>query len=109
MNYQHKELAQGRWFEFSLAEQMANIGAEIGRAINWRKKNNLEYSHKAFFRGLELLSLTIDDPKNRNYRLKELCRLYEVLVDYFVGNNQYKSTDKLMEKYFFAFNYAANR
>ena len=107
MNYQHKELAQGRWFEFNLMEQMANIGAEIGRAINWRKKNKMEYSQKAFLRGLELLSLTIDDPKNCNHRLKELCRLYEVLGDYFIGENEYKSSDELWEKYFHAFNYAA--
>lgn len=106
MNYQHKELASGKWFEFSLIHQLSNIGAEIGRAINWRKKGNKEYSEKSFFRGLELLSLTIDDPKNKNHRLKELCRLYEMLGDYFIGNNEYKSTDKQWEKYFYQFNYA---
>ena len=107
MNYQHKELANGRWFKLNLIEQMANIGAEIGRAINWRKKNNLEYSEKAFFRGLELLSLTIDDPKNNNHRLKELCRLYEILGDFFVGKNEYKTTSESLRKYFYQFNYAA--
>jgi len=106
MNYQHKELANEKWFEYSLIEQMANIGAEIGRAINWRRKNNLEYSKKAFFRGLELLSLTIDDPKNKNHRLKELCRLYEVLGDYFFGKNEYNSNNVFFEKYFYQFNYA---
>lgn len=108
MNYQHKELVQGRWFEFSLFEQLANIGAEIGRAIKWRKKGSLEYSQKAFFRGLELLSLTIDDPKNTNHHLKELCRLYETLGDYFVGDNQYQSSDALWEKYFYYFNQLAS-
>lgn len=107
MNYQHKNLANGRWFEFNLLEQMANIGAEISRSLNWRKKGDLEYSQQAFFRGLELLSLTIDDPKNKNHRLKELCRLYEVLGDYFFGNNQYSSTPESFEKYFYQFNYAA--
>ncbi|MFH1610936.1 MAG: hypothetical protein ABIA91_03545 [Patescibacteria group bacterium] len=109
MNYQHKELANGKWFEFSLIDQLSNIGTEIGRAINWRKKDNKEYSQKSFFRGLELLSLTIDDPKNRNHRLKEFCRLYEMLGDYFIGDNQYKSTDELWEKYFYQFNYAARK
>jgi hypothetical protein len=107
MNYQHKELASGRWFEFSLVEQLANVGAEVGRAINWRKKGNNEQSQSAFFRGLELLSLSIDDPKNRSHRLRELCRLYEVLGDYFVGDNLYGSTDKKWEDYFNFFNLAA--
>lgn len=107
MNYQHKELADGRWFKFSLIEQMANIGAEIGRAINWKNKANMEYGRLAFERSLELLWLTIEDKKNRGPKLKELCRLKEVLGDYFIGENQYKSSDKLWEKYFYPFNYAA--
>jgi len=28
----HKELAAGKWFKLSLAEQMANIGSEVSRA-----------------------------------------------------------------------------
>jgi hypothetical protein len=109
MNYQHKHLANGRWFELNLMEQLANVGAEIGRAINWRKKGNRQYSEQAFFRGLELLSLTIDDPKNKNHRLKELCRLKETLGDYFMGDNQYKSSDESWNKYFYQYNYAARR
>lgn len=72
MDYQHKNLTHGQWFELNLMQQMSNIGAEIGRAIDWRKKNNSEYSKQAFFRGLELLNLTIDDPKNSGIKLKEL-------------------------------------
>lgn len=109
MNYQHKNLASGRWFEFSLAEQMANIGAEVGRAINWRKKGNAEYSKLAFYRALELLSLTIDDPKNHGGRLKELCRLYEILGDYFMGVNEYNSSDEFFEKYFYPFSFTVRR
>ena len=33
MNLAHKDLAGGRWFEFSLLEQMANIGSEVERAM----------------------------------------------------------------------------
>lgn len=106
MNYQHKQLAEGRWLKLSLIEQLANVGTEVGRAINWREKNNKDYSNKAFERALELLELTIDDTKNR-FRLKELTRVYEALVDYFIGDNQYASSDKLWQKYFHAFNYAA--
>lgn len=106
VEYQHKDLAAGRWFEISCIEQLANVGADVGRAINWRKKGDSERSQSAFYRALELLSLSIDDPKNKD-RLKELTRLYEVLVDYFAGDNEYGSSDKLMENYFYFFNAAA--
>ena len=59
-----------------------------------------------FERALELLSLTIDDKKNIK-RLKELTRVYETLADYFVFENQYNSSDKLWQNYFFAFNWVA--
>ena len=31
--FQHQSLAEGRWFTLSLAEQLANIGSEVSRAI----------------------------------------------------------------------------
>ena len=41
MEYQHKELAAGRWAQMSLAEQMLNIGSEVSRANRWKAKGNL--------------------------------------------------------------------
>ena len=101
---QHKDLALGRWQKFSLLEQMANIGAEVGRAINWKNRNE-ENSKMAFERGLELLDLTIIDPKNKK-RLKELLRVRETLADYFYFDNIYGSSDEKWNNYFYAFNYA---
>jgi hypothetical protein len=109
MSYQHKELAQGRWFELNLVEQLANIGSEVERAILWRDKDE-EHSKKAFYRALELLELTLRDKKNRKYSLlKELCRLKEVLIDFFYGDNKFSSSDELIRKYFYAFAYMARR
>ena len=71
MRFQHKELSQGKWQKMSLIEQMANIGSEVERAINWKNKNDKEYSRMAFERALELIDLTISDGKNR-WRLKEI-------------------------------------
>ena len=105
MNYQHKELAAGRWFKLFFVEQIANTGVEFFRTINYRDKDS-EYSQAAFERGLELLDLTIDDPKNKK-RLKELLRLREMLVDYFCFDNIYSSSDEKWNNYFYAFNYAA--
>ena len=106
MNFQDQKLAQGRWFKLTLIEQMANVGSEVFRAINWRKKNDEKYARLAFERVLELIDLTTLDPKNRN-RLKEILRCRELFCDFFVGNNQYHSTDVSWNKYFFSFNYAA--
>lgn len=106
MNYQHKNLANGGWFELSFPEQMANIGSEVFRTINWKNKGNAEYGKMAFERALELLELTISDERNQK-RLRELARLYEALADYFAFDNEYKSSDESWKRYFFAFNYLA--
>jgi hypothetical protein len=103
----HKNLTKEKWQKLSFEEQMANVGAEIGRAINWREKDP-ERSRACFDRGLELLDLTIEDPKNHaRPRLKELCRLREILADYFYFDNSYKSTDQQWNSYFMNFNYLA--
>ena len=102
----HKSLASGRWFKLSLVEQLANVGSDVERTIKWKKKGDAEYSQKAFERALELLDLTVADPKNK-WRLREVLRVREALVDYFMVDNQYASTDELWQKDFFQFNYAA--
>ena len=102
----HKGLSPERWYKFSLMEQLANVGADVGRTINWRNKDNPENSKMAFERALELIDLTVSDPKNRK-RLKEILRVREALVDYFMFDNEYSSSDKLWEDYFYNYNYAA--
>jgi hypothetical protein len=106
MTIEHKQYAAGRWFELPFLEQMANIGGEIERTLNWRKKGNADYSCRAFERALELLDLTIGDGKNRS-RLRELTRVREVLADFFVFDNLYGSTDRSWHNYFLGFNFAA--
>ena len=108
MSYQHKDLAAGRWSELSFIEQMANIGSEVERALNWKAKNNAPYSQKAYERALELVDLTLDCAIS-SPRLKELARVREAIVDYFFGNNQFMSTESLWRKYFSCFTYAARR
>ncbi len=102
----HEGLTQERWSKFSLLEQLANIGTEIGRTINWKRKNDKEKSLAAFYRALELIDLTIADPKNKK-RLKEIVRTRFVLVDHFMYDNEYNTTDEIWENYFYQYNYAA--
>ncbi len=106
MAYLHKSLASGRWQEFTLIEQLANIGAEISRALSWKAKGDLAKSQSAMERGLELFSLTIAD-KRWQSRLKEITRMREVVCDYFYGDNQYQSTQESIDKYFLHFAIAA--
>ena len=108
MSCQHKGLADGRWGKLSLAEQMANIGSEVERALNWKSKDNVAYSQKAFERALELIDLTLENTQKLP-RLKEIARLREATVDYFSGTNQFRSTERLWRNYFSPFTYAARK
>jgi hypothetical protein len=104
MDPTHRDLAAGAWWELSLAEQLGNIGSEISRAERWRTRNP-EISRGAFFRALELLDLTLDDPRLRESRprLREVARAREVVADYFAGPNQYGSDGASLQRYFDAF------
>lgn len=108
MSFQHRELAAGRWNKLSFIEQMANIGSEVERALNWKVKKNADYSRQAFERALELVDLSFDSATGHS-RLKELARMREALVDYFLGNNQFKSSETSWKKYFMFFVYAARK
>lgn len=101
----HKNLAQGRWEEFSLAEQLGNVGSEVGRAVSWRGKNE-ENFRASFMRALELMDLTIRDPRWK-HRLKELARTREVMSGIFAGVEEYSIKLEDLDKYFFAFAVAA--
>lgn len=106
MLYQHKSLAAGRWAQMSLSEQMANVGSEISRALNWKRKNNERYCLASVARALELIALAIDNVTVKSH-IKELTRLREVILDYFYGDNEFRSSEILWEKYFNHFNFAA--
>ena len=108
MNYEHKELAAGRWRELSFLEQMANIGSEVERALNWQARNNSDFCQKASVRALELADLALDSAETFP-RLKELARMREALADYFFGENLSASTPASWRKYFYHFTYAARR
>lgn len=108
MNFQHKELAQGRWQQLPFLEQMANVGSEVERALNWKAKNNAVYAQKAFERALELLALTIEGARLRP-GLRELTRVREALLDFFCGNNEFHSTAEQWKKYFYCFMYGSRR
>lgn len=95
----HQGLKPEDWFKRSLVEQMANIGADVERALDAFAKNDKEKAMAAFYRALELLQYTKMDRKNKK-RIKELCRLYELLGEYFAGENKYNLSEDWIRKYF---------
>ena len=108
MNYQHEGLAAGRWNQLTFLEQMANVGSEVERALNWRARNHPAYAQRAFERALELLDFTLAGVQSPA-RLRELARVREALVDFFVGSNLYVATHASWSRYFSPFTYAARR
>ena len=104
----HKGLTMERWTKLTLCEQLANVGCDIDRTIRWKNQGDLVASRQAFERALELLSLTLMDPKYRGQaKLRELFRTRELLIDHFVYDNEYKTTDQIWSNYFWAFSHAA--
>lgn len=97
-NFFHKDLAAGRWFELSLAEQLGNIGGEVSRACNSQNVNP-ERFQKAVERALELFYLTLSDRRWVG-RLKEIGRAREVFCDAVFGGKEYGSSFSALEKYF---------
>ncbi|MBI4239454.1 hypothetical protein HY620_00505 [Candidatus Uhrbacteria bacterium] len=102
----HKNLAMGPWFSLALMEQLGNIGSEVERALRAHEQGNQERFEKAFDRALELMDLTISDPRWRT-RLKELLRTREVFCDYFFGHNSYAVTSAQLRKDFLYYGIAA--
>jgi hypothetical protein len=103
----HPELAAGRWQRLSLAEQLANVGAEVGRMR--RPRGGAERAGVAAFeRALELLDLTLADPRWRGRR-KEIARARELLCDAADGGREYGTTLEDLDRYFLAFAVVARR
>jgi len=80
---QHRELAAGRWWRLSLAEQLGNVGSEVSRATRWQGRNP-DMARGALHRALELLDLTLADPRHRESRarLREIARARELVADF---------------------------
>lgn len=114
----HSTLVNGRWQTMSLAEQMGNIGSEVHRAIQWHQRQapdpalpsyvGTDSFQRAFERALELLDLTIADPRWRSGQ-RELIRTREVLCDFFFGGNSFQTDPISFQAYFDQFALVARR
>ncbi|MDD3101749.1 MAG: hypothetical protein PHE59_01210 [Patescibacteria group bacterium] len=107
MDFIHSNLANGRWSVMTLAEQMANVGSEFERALQWKKKNNSQFFDNAAARMLDLMDLTISDKRWHNHRLKELTRIREVVCEELFNESPNQKSIEGLEKYFLSFGYLA--
>ncbi len=105
MAFQHEELAEGKWFTMSLAEQLGNIGSEVLRASRQKGKDEKTF-RQAVERALELFDLTLSDPRWKGHRL-EIARAREVFCDAAYDGMLYKSSLEDLVRYFDNFAFAA--
>jgi hypothetical protein len=89
----------------SLLEQLGNVGSEVSRMRRWADRDE-RLAAGAFERALELLDLTLTDPRWRR-RLREIARAREMLCDAATGGGAYGTTLEAMDRYFLAFALAA--
>ncbi len=97
MTQEHLKSAKMNWAKFSLAEQMANIGSEVSRAL--KAKDNPTRYWGAIARALDLFYLTIDDPRWQG-RLREILRVRELFAAAALESNEYQTSLQDLDRYF---------
>lgn len=97
----HQDLANGRWHNLNIEEQLANIGSEVFRAIKGR--GNHHRYQGAIARALELFDFTLSDPRWKGHRLKEIARARELFCDAISDHPQYQTTLEDLDRYFTQF------
>lgn len=101
------ELDKSRWHNSSLAFQLANVGSEVQRAFAWQRKGEQKQKEKSIGRFLELIDLSLAD-KRWQKRCLEICRIREVLCDYFLNDNKLGNSFENLINYFNGFAIKAN-
>lgn len=104
----HGDLA-ARWATMSLAEQMGNIGSEVGRSIRANAAGNAARFERALARALELFSLTASDARWQGPRRREICRAREEFCRLFFDETVGVDSGPGLERYFLHFAAVANR
>lgn len=102
----HTSLAAGRWHTLTLAEQLGNIGSEVGRTLAVNRKDDKKRSQSAFERALELFDLSAADRRWEYHRLREILRAREEFCRIVSSG---KPIDKNFERYFTQFGLLARR
>jgi hypothetical protein len=104
----HGGLTHERWGRLSLADQLANLGAEVARAARAKGRQDDRRLQLHLDLALELFAFTLDDERWRNQRV-EIGRAREIVCDFLAGDNEYDSTAESLDAYFLPFSYLSLR
>jgi hypothetical protein len=105
----HTDLAVGRWAALSLAEQLANVGSEVDRAVAAWEARRTDRFDRALARALELLDLTAGDARWRGPRRREILRAREEFCRLFFDDERGPGAVRTLRDYFLRFAYLARR
>jgi hypothetical protein len=105
----HAGLAAGRWAALSLAEQFANVGSEVDRAITAWEARRTDRFDGALTRALELFDLTARDDRWRGHRRREILRAREEFCRLFFDDEVAAGASRTLRKYFLHFALLARR
>lgn len=100
-------VSRERWWNLTFAEQMGNIGSEVGRAAKWQGKD-ADFFWGAVTRALDLFDLTRTDIRWKK-RCPEIDRAKEIFSDAVLGGYEYNSRLSDLERYFMQFAFAVAR
>ncbi len=99
----HAALAAGRWTTLSLAEQLANVGSEVDRAIAAWTAQRSDRFDRALARALELFDLTTRDDRWRGHRRREILRAREEFCRLFFEDHAPSGAARTLSEYFLRF------
>ena len=105
----HATLATGRWTTLTLAEQLANVGSEVERAITAWKARRTDRFDKALTRALELFDLTAGDERWHGHRRREILRSREEFCRLFFDEGSSAEAARSLSGYFLHFAMLARR
>jgi hypothetical protein len=105
----HAGLAAGRWESLSLAEQLANVGSEVDRAIAAWAMHRSDRFDRALARALELFDLTVRDARWRGHRRREILRAREEFCRLFFEDPVQAGAADTLSAYFLCFGLLARR
>jgi hypothetical protein len=99
----HVDLAAGRWAALTLAEQLANVGSEVDRAIRaWEARRSDRFDN-ALARALELFDLTARDDRWAGPRRREILRSREEFCRLFFDDDVPSTAARMLSGYFLQF------
>lgn len=102
----HAGLA-ARWADFSLTEQLANVGSEVDRSIRAWEAGRADRFDSALDRALALFDLTATDDRWRGHRRREILRAREEFCRLFFSDDPPPGSADGLRRYFLAFAMAA--